>query len=287
MRIAHNVAALNTFRHVTNSGESNKKSMGKLASGQRINAAGDDAAGLSISEKMRGQIRGLNMASKNVMDGISLIQTAESALSEQHDTLQRMRELTVQAANDTNVLADREAISREVSRLMDHLDGILENTQYNTKNLFLGLDSEPIALQVGANQGQATNLYIEKSLIPSFGYFVWEAPGVLIGGPGDDQIVDLSSNAQANVFLTAMDKAIEDVSSIRTSLGAYQNRLEHTLDNLSSAAENLTASESRIRDVDMAKEVMEMVRTQVLQQAGQAMFSQVVQQPKQILSLIS
>lgn len=287
MRIANNIAALRTANVLKKANTATSKSMDKLASGLRIDSAGDDAAGLSISEKMRGQIRGLNMAGKNVMDGISLIQTAEGALNEQHAILQRMRELSVQAANDTNALPDRQAISTEVSRLIEELDSIVQNTQFNTKHLFLGLDATPVTVQMGANQGDDLDILIKKSTIPSFGYFAWEAPTVIIGGPGAEQIVDLSTNESASVFLTAVEKGIEDVSAVRASLGGYQNRLEHTYANLTNTSENLSAAESRIRDADMAREMVDLVKSQILQQSGTAMLAQANQLPKNILGLIS
>ncbi len=287
MRIANNLAAINTANSLSKVNTQASKAMAKIASGMRINTAGDDAAGLSISEKLRGQIRGLTTATKNVMDGISLIQTAEGALNEQHAILQRMRELSVQAANDTNVLTDRQAISREVSRLIDELDNIVKNTQFNTKKLFLGLDATPVTIMAGANQGEKIDILIKKSTIPSFGYLAGKAPAVLIGGPGSDLIVDLTTSTNASIFLAAMDTAIVDVASVRTSLGAYQNRMEHTLNNLTNAAENLSASESRIRDADLAKEVVSLVKNQIIQQAGTAMLAQANQQPRAILSIIS
>lgn len=287
MRIANNISALNTSNYLRRVNTTFSKAIEKLSTGLRINIAGDDAAGLSISEKMRGQIRGLNMATKNVMDGISLIQTAEGALNEQHAILQRMRELTVQAANDTNVLADRQAISREVSRLIDELDNIVQNTQFNTQHLFLGLDATPVTILAGANQGEKIDIFIKKSIIPSFGYFAWEAPAVLIGGPGADLIVDLTTATNAGIFLSAVDKGIGDLSSVRTSLGAYQNRLEHTLANLSNTSENLSAAESRIRDADMAKEMVSLVKNEIIQQTGTVMLAQTNQQPNNILRLIS
>lgn len=287
MKVTHNISALNALRNLGSSSLKTSKSMGKLATGQRINSAADDAAGLSISEKMRGQIRGLNMAARNIMDGISFIQTVEGALNEQHAVVQRMRELTLKAANDTNATADRTAISYEVSRLIDYLDNVVQGTEFNTQKVFLGLDSTPTTIQVGANEGDEMDIYIQKSIIPSFGYFAWEAPTVLVGGPGADQIVDLSNTTNAFVFLAAVDKAIQDISSVRGNLGASQNRLEHTLANVGNAAENLTAAESRIRDTDMAKEMMEMVRNQILQQAGTTMLAQGMQQPQNILRLLS
>lgn len=286
MRINHNPQSLFTLNALKNINYKHTKSLEKLASGQRINRAGDDASGLAISEKMRGQIRGLQMASRNIMDGISLIQTAEGALAQDHEILQRMRELTVQAANDTNTLIDRQAVGREVARLIDETDKILTQTEFNGKKLFLGLDSEPITIQIGANESQTMDILIKKSVLPSFGYLAWEAPGLLIGGPGDDQIIDLSTQSNASTFLTVLDKAINDVSGVRSNLGAMQNRLEHTLTNVAVYQENLTAAESRIRDVDMANEMLKFTSSQIKQQAATAMLAQANQSPRGILQLI-
>lgn len=287
MRIVTNISAIFTANRLNKTEKETGKTISKLASGLRITGAGDDAAGLAISEKMRGQIRGLKMASNNILNGISLIQTADGALNEQHAILQRMRELSVQAGNDTNVSTDREAISLEVSRLIDELDNIVQNTQFNTKHLFLGLDAEPITILAGANEGEGIDILVKKSTIPSFGYFAWEAPTVLIGGPGADQIVDLSTAANAGTFLTAVDKGIADVSAVRAGLGAYQNALEHTLSNVNNTAENLSAAESGIRDADMAKEMVVLVKNQILAQSGTAMLAQANQQPKTILGLLT
>lgn len=287
MQIMNNINAINTHRFLKINNNSMQKSMEKLSTGLRINRAGDDAAGLSISEKMRGQIRGLNMAAKNSLDGISYIQTAEGALNEVHSIAQRMRELTVQAANDTNTTADRLSVEVEVARLIDELDKIITETDFNTKKIFLGLDSEPVVIQVGANQGQTMDITIKKSMLPSFGYFAWEAPSLLIGNVGDQRIIDLSDHTKASEFISVMDKTINDISNERSKLGAYQNRLEHTLANLQVASENLTASESRIRDTDMAKEMLSLTKSKILEQSTVAMLTQANQQPQKVLELLS
>lgn len=405
MRINHNIAALNTYRQMGVANNGQMKSMEKLSSGLRINKAGDDAAGLAISEKMRGQIRGLDMASKNAQDGISLIQTAEGALNESHSILQRMRELAVQSANDTNTDSDRKELQAEVKQLKSELDRIGNTTEFNTKKLLDGsavgvaekvdgtakvnnnssikftttaLDGfntaastaatksvyngaitivkvedgaaitddkfkavladgtevditgdnttatgieikdgqinfgtdyfttavslafdtttansdwkvgesitfvlsedvaasdkleESIMLQIGANAGQTTFVSIKDMRA--------EALGV--------KDVDISSKLSAMNAVETVQQAIEKVSSQRSSLGAAQNRLEHTINNLGTASENLTASESRIRDVDMAKEMMEQTKNSILSQAAQAMLAQANQQPQGVLQLL-
>ncbi|MCM3454370.1 flagellin Hag [Heyndrickxia oleronia] len=270
MRINHNIAALNTYRQLGAANDAQSKSMEKLSSGLRINRAGDDAAGLAISEKMRGQIRGLDMAAKNSQDGISLIQTAEGALNETHAILQRMRELAVQGGNDTNVTADREAIQDELNQLMSEIDRIADTTEFNTQNLLGGSFSG--TLQIGANDGQIINIGI--SAMNTSGL------GISTGN------IAVSTNAAASTAISALDSAIAAVSTQRSKLGAYQNRLEHTINNLSTSSENLTAAESRVRDVDMAKEMMAQTKNSILSQAAQAMLAQANQQPQGVLQLL-
>ncbi|WP_199616756.1 flagellin N-terminal helical domain-containing protein [Paenibacillus alkalitolerans] len=269
MRINHNISALNTHRSLTANNFGVSKSLEKLSSGLRINRAGDDAAGLAISEKMRGQIRGLDMASKNAQDGISLIQTAEGALNETHSILQRMRELAVQSANDTNTDADRAELQKEVVALRSEINRIATTTEFNTQKLingtFTGKD-----MHIGANQGQVLTLTI--------GTMTASALGI--------NTTTISTQAGANAALTALDKAISKVSGQRSSLGAIQNRLEHTINNLGTASENLAAAESRIRDVDMAKEMMEFTKNNILTQAAQAMLAQANQAPQGVLQLL-
>jgi flagellin len=269
MIINHNLTALNTLRQLNVNSNNQAKSMEKLSSGLRINRAGDDAAGLAISEKMRGQIRGLDQASRNSQDGISLIQTAEGALNETHDILQRMRELAVQGANDTNNSSDRGQIQNEMNQLMSEIDRISTDTQFNTKNLLGGGFSA--TLQVGANGSQIINFSIATmnstalTLLPS---------------------VFVTDNASASVAMSAIDNAIDAVSTQRAELGSLQNRLEHTINNLNTSSENLTSAESRIRDVDMAKEMMNQSKSGILAQAAQAMLVQANQQPQQVLQLL-
>lgn len=256
MRINHNISALNTYRQLSVNNTQTAKNLEKLSSGYRINRAGDDAAGLAISEKMRGQIRGLEMAQKNAQDGISLIQTAEGALTETHAILQRMRELAVQAANDTNVTADRDAIQAEIDALVSEINRIAGNTEFNTQNLLDGTFSGK-KFHIGANSGQSITVTIGTMNANALGTTALKIANVK---------VDTVTNA--NAAITAIDKAIEQVSTERSKLGAIQNRLEHTINNLGATSENLTAAESRIRDVDMAKEMMEFTKNNILTQAA-------------------
>ncbi|MCM3478869.1 MULTISPECIES: flagellin [Bacillaceae] len=279
MRINHNIAALNTYRQLNAANTAQSKSMEKLSSGLRINKAGDDAAGLAISEKMRGQIRGLDMASKNAQDGISLIQTAEGGLNEVHSILQRMRELAVQSSNDTNVEADRTALNDEFAQLTEELERIKEKSTFNTQDLFKGSSgtvnsSGSLVLQVGANAGDVINLDLTTSGVN------------LTDIVSTAQSASIGSQASAAAAITSINTLIETVSSGRSYLGAMQNRLEHTITNLDNASENLTAAESRIRDVDMAKEMMEQTKNSILAQASQAMLAQANQQPQSVLQLL-
>lgn len=428
MRINHNIAALNTHRQLSANNVNTSKSLEKLSSGLRINRAGDDAAGLAISEKMRGQIRGLDQATRNAQDGISLIQTTEGALNETHSILQRMRELAVQSANDTNTSTDRAELQKEVDQLAKEVTRIGNNTEFNTRNLLDGTFKG--TLQIGANAGQnvsldvgdmrafklgvvgdlsvaATGAYVGSSaettansivvgtytvvedavsagtfnLIDSTGTTVaastdggitfvgdgvgtapateelvfdqgvtsgevtlvgtaatgtatitnggleagdytivyaagastiQDANGTVLATSVDDKIftnaasdtvlildaaaiadkkisvtgIDISSQKSADAAITKINTAIESVSAERSKLGAFQNRLEHTINNLGTSAENLTGAESRIRDVDMAKEMMEFTKNNILTQAAQAMLAQANQQPQGVLQLL-
>ena len=273
MRINHNIAALNTYRQLSANNVNSSKSLEKLSSGLRINRAGDDAAGLAISEKMRGQIRGLEMANKNAQDGISLIQTAEGALNETHSILQRMRELAVQSANDTNSNTDRTELQKEVSALQTEISRIATTTEFNTKKLLNGsLVAATLNFQIGANQNQ--NLKVNILSMNATGLGI-QAANVSVG-----------TLAAASKSISVIDAAISKVSSQRSSLGAIQNRLEHTINNLGTSSENLTAAESRIRDVDMAKEMMEFTKNNILTQAAQSMLAQANQQPQGVLQLL-
>jgi Flagellin and related hook-associated proteins len=279
MVVQHNLASANTNRQLGITQSSLAKSTEKLSSGYRINRAGDDAAGLSISEKMRGQIRGLSQASTNAQDGISLIQTAEGALNETHSILQRMRELTVQASNDTNVTADRSSISKEISALTSEIDRIATQTEFNTKSLLTGAFSgagQEMKFQVGANSGQSIDLNISRMTASCLA----------------TSLQHVASNIAANKFslstaaITKINSAITKVSDQRSALGAVQNRLEHTIANADNTAENLQAAESRIRDVDMAKEMVTYSKNNILQQAAQSMLAQANQSTQGVLSLL-
>ncbi|APQ78186.1 flagellin [Clostridium botulinum] len=274
MIINHNLNAMNAHRQMAINTGNNGKAIEKLSSGLRINRAGDDAAGLAISEKMRGQIRGLNQASRNSQDAISLIQTAEGALNETHSILQRMRELAVQAANDTNVTVDRENLQKEVAELQSEINRIASQTQFNTKSLINGAvskDADAMTFQIGANSGQTIKLTIGSM----------DAKTLKV-----DNIKLDDTAANITKQIATIDTAINSVSKERAKLGANQNRLEHTIANLDNSAENLQAAESRIRDVDMAKEMMNFTKTNILTQAAQAMLAQANQAPQGVLQLL-
>lgn len=366
MIINHNITALNTHRMLSDASGAQSKSMEKLASGLRINRAGDDAAGLAISEKMRSQVRGLDQASRNAQDGISMIQTAEGALNETHDILQRMRELAVQGSNDTNVTQDRDAIQEELNELKKEIDRIGDTTEFNKQTLLNGglggtVDQDAAtttALSVTGVASVQTNgaaadtysiavnnageLTMENSAgtksqtisnvdgaqelnFSEFGITIrtnagytedgLDAQDVVVSsgsvtfqiGANEDQNlslnvrnmktdgvlnlatagrVDVSSHDAAKATITNIESAITEVSTERSKLGAYQNRLDHTINNLNTSSENLTAAESRIRDVDMAKEMMEQTKNSILSQAAQAMLAQANQQPQGVLQLL-
>jgi flagellin len=282
MRINHNIAALNTHRQLNSANNAQGKSMEKLSSGLRINRAGDDAAGLAISEKMRGQIRGLDQASRNSQDAISLIQTAEGALNETHDILQRMRELTVQAGNmGTNEQEDLDAIQDEINSLIDEVDGIGDRTEFNGKTLLDGTfasGTDTLTFQIGANDTQQLDLTIENMKTASLGTTTLSIANL--------DVSTFTTKTNVDDALKSIDAAIEQVSTQRSKLGANQNRLEHTINNLNNASENLTAAESRVRDVDMAKEMMAQTKNSILSQAAQAMLAQANQQPQGVLQLL-
>lgn len=361
MRIQHNISALNTHRNLAFNNAQASKNLEKLSSGYKINRAGDDAAGLAISEKMRGQIRGLDMAQKNSQDGISLIQTAEGALHETHAILQRMRELAVQSSNDTNMNeVDREAMQSEIKALTDEINDISTRTEFNTQKLIDGsftdkkfhigankdqeltinisnMNAEKIGLNENAtfkkSGGEVDNDTLKKAGISVSGndakiksgatlqkgeeiyvsggggkYFklsdvervsgdkitfkkdakaVVTASGANIKA-GSGQVMQLSIEDQksANAAIETINSALNKVSTQRADLGAIQNRLEHTINNLGASSENLTAAESRIRDTDMAKEMMGFTKNNILMQAAQSMLAQANQQPQGVLQLL-
>lgn len=271
MIIQHNMSAANTSRQLGITTGNLSKSAEKLSSGYRINRAGDDAAGLSISEKMRGQIRGLEQASTNAQDGISLIQTAEGALNETHSMIQRMRELTVQAANDTNATEDRDAIKKEIEQLQEEITRVATDTEFNTKNLLN--TKATFKFQVGANGGQKIEISMQKMNISTLGL---KSAHLKVAG----------SHGKASGYLKELDKALKTVSDFRSTLGAVQNRLEHTIASDDNTAENLQAAESRIRDVNMADEMVKYSKNNILQQAAQSMLAQANQSTQGVLSII-
>ncbi|MBV4424169.1 flagellin [Clostridium tyrobutyricum] len=384
MIINHNLMANNALRNMNINSNNASKAMEKLSSGLRINRAGDDAAGLAISEKMRGQINGLNQASSNAQDSISLIQTAEGALNETHSILQRMRTLAVQSSNDTNTTTDRSAIQDEVNQLTDEIDRIANTTEFNTQKLLDGskkglVDAKDADGTIQLNTSAAIELgTVATDIADSFTvtitrtnaasgttYAAGEYNADVIGGSGtisfantaltyggktinlsngtlaslasgesitvsikgavtansdvkdalsmqigansgqnmliginsmkatdigvrdtSGKALDITSASKANGAITQINNAIESVSTQRSKLGAYQNRLEHTINNLGTSSENLTSAESRIRDVDMASEMSEYSKNNILSQAAQAMLAQANQQPQQVLQLL-
>ncbi|HEY4431020.1 MAG TPA: flagellin [Paenibacillus sp.] len=394
MIINHNIAALNTHRQLSANTANTNKNIEKLSSGLRINRAGDDAAGLAISEKMRGQIRGLDQASRNAQDGISLIQTAEGALNETHSILQRMRELSTQAASDTNTTQDRDELQKEMNQLTSEINRIGNTTEFNTQKLLnggkdgaavageykvaatdvafadteamtiggkaytatttdngvaglvkmvnadatnaftakanedgtitltakaagavatgdavfkkgatvvnptvvaTGKDADPtktMKFQIGANENQSLSLDIADMRSSALGISVAGTTNAKLGvtdGTNNtitEQALDIGSSDAAAKAITTVQNAIDKVSSERAKLGANQNRLEHTINNLGTSSENLSAAESRIRDVDMAKEMMEQTKNNILAQAAQAMLAQANQQPQGVLQLL-
>ena len=269
MVVQHNMAASNANRQLGISTNVLSKSTEKLSSGYRINRAADDAAGLSISEKMRSQIRGLNKASSNAQDGISAIQTAEGALNEAHSILQRMNELATQAANDTNTTTDRKAVQSEIDALTKEISRIASTTQFNTQNLLDGKFTGK-NLQVGALNGQSISISIKTM----------NASALSVNA------LDVKSFKAAGSAMNKIQAAIDKVSTQRSNLGALQNRLEHTVNNLDNVAENTQTAESRIRDTDMASEMVQYSATSIIQQAGQSMLAQANSQTQGVLSLI-
>ena len=272
-----NVASLNAQRNLTRSQGTLSRSMQRLSSGLRINSAKDDAAGLGISDRMTSQIRGLNQAARNANDAISLSQTAEGALGESTNMLQRMRELAIQSANDTNSVADRASLDAEYQALATEIDRIASATTFNSTPILDGT-AGLITYQVGANSGADQVITIDLSTTDGTIASLFAASGAAAG--------DVSDQANSNTAIGAIDLAIQEVDSIRGELGAIQSRLESTISNLTNVAENLSASRSRILDADIALETAEMTKANILQQAGVAVLSQANQTPALALSLL-
>ena len=274
MRIQHNISALNAHRQLGSNQTGIAKNLEKLSSGYRVNRAGDDAAGLAISEKMRSQIKGLETAQKNAQDGISLVQTAEGALTEVHSMLNRMVELATQSANGTyDNTTDRAALQAEVDSLLSEIDRIADNTNFNGQKLLDGTLSGTAAaltLQVGPSAVETIKVEVKSMAASGLG-----VSGLVISNIGS-----------ANASISKINTAINTVSTQRANLGAIQNRLEHTINNLGVTAENMTAAESRIRDVDMAKEMMEFTKNNILSQAATSMLAQANQTPQGVLQLL-
>ncbi|MBU8881186.1 flagellin [Bacillus sp. FJAT-29790] len=350
MIINHNLQAMNSYRQMGANQTNSAKSMEKLSSGLRINRAGDDAAGLAISEKMRGQVRGLNQAQRNSQDAISLIQTAEGALNETHSILQRMRELATQASNDTNTDQDRQELQKELNQLTSEINRIGNNTEFNTKKLLNGdqkLDGTAYTAQAGVSGGGGLKMQIGANTLQNFTVDIFDMRASALGVAGDANgkadlattfstgisaigasgtttngttiskelssgsrsatfaagnqniltdgadgkeratfALDITSHGKATAAISVIDSAINQVSAERSKLGAFQNRLEHTISNLGNSAENLQAAESRIRDVDMANEMMAFTKNNILSQASQAMLAQANQRPQSVLQLL-
>jgi len=271
MRINHNIPAMNAHRLLAQNTNSTSKALERLSSGKRINRAADDAAGLAISQKMRAQVNGLQTASRNSLDGISLVQTAEGAMNEMHAMLQRMRELAVQASNGTYNSEDLATIQSEVTQLLTEIDNIANNTNFNEKKLINGdLATTGIQLQIGANAGNIMSFTVPDLRTTAAAMSI--------------STINLITNPSGAIG--SIDGAIKNVSGVRSTLGAIQNRLEHTIANLDNTAENLTAAMSRIEDVDMALEMSNFTKLNILTQAGTAMLAQANQRPQSILQLL-
>jgi flagellin len=268
LRIQNNIEAFNAHRQLTGTSMKLSKSMEKLSSGYRINRAADDSAGLAISEKLRAQIGGIGQAQRNAQDAISLVQTAEGSMAEVHSMLQRVRDLAVQFNNGTLSTSDKASITAEVAQLCNEISTIGSNTRFNGIALLTG--STSITFQVGAEDGETLTI-----------------SGVQLFGSGSTYQVDSAIfSFSGTVTLASLDEAIQNVADARGTFGSVQNRIEHTLNNLASYEENLQASESRIRDVDMASEMVEFTKLNILQQAGTSMLAQANQIPQSVLSLL-
>jgi len=281
MRIQNNLMAMNAHRALGNNNNATSKSLEKLSSGFKINRAGDDAAGLAISEKMRSQIKGLETAQANANDGISMVQTAEGALTEVHSMLNRMVELATKSASGTvDNKVDRAAISAEVKSLTDEIGRIATNTKFNGTALLSGTTAK-VTLQVGETAAQTIGVALKNMTAVSLGI---AASTNAATAPANS--ISVSSQSTASAAISIINAAINTVSTQRAALGATQNRLEHTINNLGVTSENITAAESRIRDVDMAKEMMSFTKNNILSQAAQSMLAQANQQPQGVLQLL-
>ncbi len=285
MIINHNLSAMFANRSLGVTNGSVEKNMEKLASGMRINRAGDDASGLAVSEKMRSQVRGLNQASKNAANGISFIQSTEGYLQETQDIIQRLRELAVQSSNGIYTSEDRMQIQVEVSQLVDEIDRIASHAQFNGMNVLTGrfareggenIVTGSMWFHIGANMDQRERVYIGTMTAKALG----------VKSVGDDSVLSLASPDGANRSIGTLDAALKQVNKQRADLGAYQNRLEHAVRGIDIGAENLQAAESRVRDADMASEMVEFTKNQILSQAGNAMLAQANQKTQQVLQLL-
>ena len=278
MRINTNVAAMNTYSRLTAANTAKANSLAKLSSGSRINKAGDDAAGLAISEKMKSQIGGLTQAKRNAQDGISLVQTAEGALNETHSILERMRDLAVQGGNGTLTTDDKGAINKELTALHEELSRIAKDTQFNGMAVFAASNAsnKPAAFtfQIGANNGQTLSIAVSAM----------DGSNLLGVKTAADFVIGKTINAGA--MIDKIDTAIKTVSNQRAGLGAVQNRLEHTINNLTATNENLSDANSRIRDVDMAEEMMTFTKSNILSQAATSMLAQANAMPNSVLNLL-
>ncbi len=282
MVVQHNLTAMNSNRMLNVTTSAQAKLTEKLSSGYKVNRAADDAAGLTISEKMRSQIRGLTQASANAQDGISCVQTAEGALAEVHDMLQRMNELAVKSANGTNTTADRVAIQKEVNALVSEINRVSQSTQFNTLNLLDGTfgASKSVTLQVGTADKAQQRIQITITAMSAKGLGIDTLKNLSLKN------VQLVSQSGARTAISTITKAIAKVSAQRSSLGAIQNRLEHTIANLDNIVENTTAAESAIRDTDMASTMVQYANSNILAQAGQSMLAQANQANQGVLSLL-
>ena len=283
MIINHNMSALYANRQVGQANQSVKSNIEKLSSGMRINRASDDASGLAVSEKMRAQIRGLNQAERNIENGVSFIQTTEGYLQESQDILHRLRELSVQSANGIYSQEDRMQIQVEVSQLVDEINRIASHAQFNGMNMLTGGFAEDtqtgqvMQFQVGANMDQNERVYIGTMTAQALG---------LQGAQGEEGTISISNPESANMAIGSIDSALQQVSRQRANLGAYQNRFEKAADGIAIAAENLTAAESQIRDVDMASEMVNYMKNQILTQSSTAMLAQANTQTQSVLQLL-